>query len=194
MNQMAADGYALLAPVADQDAALGYPLRALCGAIGQCFDEGEQLFRARPGRDAWQQALDPTACPDFLLPWLGQLVGVAVTPNVSPAVQRNQVIAEPGFQRGRPSALKAAVQATLTGTKVVVVQERFGDAWTLKVSTITGETPNPTATNKAIQASKAAGLITGPGTLGSLPHIDDALRTIDLASGTIDAATLANVI
>lgn len=194
MNAMATEVYADLEPVARGDDQRGYPLRALVGAIGQCFDQVERLVRAQPGKDAWAQALDPTACPDFLLPWLGQLVGVQVPPHVAPVMQRTQVIAEAGFQRGRPSALISAVQATLTGTRTVRLTERAGDAWTMAVATDPAETPNQALTNLAIAQAKAAGLVTGPGTTTSLPHINDARRTINLATGTINAATLANVI
>lgn len=192
-TQIAADAYNRLEPVWAGDDQRGYPLLTFLGGIGEAFRDVEEIARAQPGREPYQQAYDIDLAPDWFLPFLGMFVGVAVTPNASPEVQRQQIRAEGGFIRGRVSTLVAVVQATLTGAQRVRVSERYTDAWTIDVQTYPSETPHTTVTANAARAAKAAGLVMTVGTR-SLPEIDDGTRTIDAAgSVTINAATFADV-
>lgn len=153
LNQFAADAYAYLEPIADQDQANGYALAALIGGLGIAFDQVEQVARARPGRDPYQQVFDIDECPDFMLGWLGQLVGVPFTAYTDPVAKRQQVRAEQGLYRGTVQNIAAAVAATQTSAGRVSILERNPDAWSLQVSYDPVHTPNVTA---AVAAAKAA--------------------------------------
>jgi hypothetical protein len=120
--------YARLGPVAVQDEALGWPLLTLVQALAEMARQVEELVRpADIARHAWDPLLDVDLSPDWNLPYLGQFVGVRVTPGATPAQARAQIKAEGGFQRGTPAAMVAAVRATLVGTQYVFLKERDGD-------------------------------------------------------------------
>lgn len=191
-TQIAADAYARLEPIWAGDDQRGYPLLTFLGGIGEAFRQVEEIARAQPGREPYQQAYDIDLAPDWFLPFLGQFVGVQVTPGADPVVQRQQVRAEGGFIRGRPSTLVSAVQATLTGAQRVRLTERYTDAWTIDVQTYPTETPDTTATANAARAAKAAGLVMTVGTR-SIPLVDDGTRTVDAGTATVDTATFADV-
>lgn len=191
-TQFAADTYARLEPVWAHDDLRGYPLLAFLGGLGEAFREGEEIARAQPGREPYQQAYDIDRCPTIILPLLGQMVGVSVNTALSDAGQRTQIRAEGGFVRGRPATMLSAVQATLTGSKRARLTERSADAWTILITTDPADTPDSAATNRAGQAAKPAGdLLTV--SQSSTPLIDEALRIIDSATGVIDTAAFTDV-
>lgn len=193
LNQFGQDLYDRLQPIQGDDESTGWVLACICGAIGIMYDEVEQLVRARAGRQPWQQAFDINQAPDFHIPWLGQCIGVRVTPGISAMLQRAQVRADAGFYRGGIDSLVSSIQETLTGSKAVLVIPRAGaDAWQLEAFTNTAETPDPTATNNAGQAAKVAGLILTV-SQRDVPVVDDATRTVDASTGTCDSATFADI-
>ena len=100
MTQMAEDAYATLGPIAGADAANGYALRGLCNAIGSMFAQSEEAVRAVAGFDAWTQTWNIDRCPAWLIPFVGQAVGVLVTPGLTTAEQRAQVKEEGAWKRG----------------------------------------------------------------------------------------------
>lgn len=192
VTQIAQDAYDWLSPIQADDAARGYPLLAFLGGIGEMFREVEQLVRARPGRDPWQQAFNIDACPDFQVAWLGQMVGQRVSASDTPDAQRAQIKAQGGFKRGRPSTLVANVQATLTGMQRVQLIERSADAWTMTIVTDPTETPNTAATNAAAQSAKAAALVLTM-LQSSTPFWFQGSRTFAAAPNTFASATLSQV-
>lgn len=191
---IAAEAYAAVEPIAAQDAASGYPLRALMRAIGTMFAQTEEAIRALgDGLDSWERVFDPDRAPDWLLPFVGLAVGVVVVTGSTPAEQRVQIKAEGAWHRGRPSALIAAVAATLTGAKGVRLVERNSTAWTALIVTRPSETPNPTLTKNAALSQKPGGMKFFLEE-SDLPLIDEATKTIDEATAaTIDTATLSQV-
>lgn len=110
----------------------------------------------------WSGIVDVNRAPYKALPWLGQLVGVD-TPNIVTGESslahesriRELVRATPGFKRGSPAAIEAAVSQYLTGTKTVIVRERNGSAYQLQVLTKRDETPTEDwgATNLILYSS-----------------------------------------
>jgi hypothetical protein len=145
--------YAAMAPVAWLDGEADWALAKLDGAIGTMFQAVEDVARDTPAGPGWSSVVDATRCPDAWLPWLGQFVGVV---NGS----RNAIVDHNGFQRGTPAAIRAATAAHLTGSKTVVLQERFGgDAYALAVYTLDTETPNPTQTRADILTQKPGGIV-----------------------------------
>lgn len=192
MSSFGQAAYDWLEPIAPDDDQRGYVLAIICGGIGAMFSDVEQLVRAQPGRQPWQQAFDIDACPDFQIPWLGQVAGVPVTPGIDPVAQRAQVKADAGFWRGGVSSLLLATLATLTGMQRQRLTERSSDAWTMLLTTDPADTPDPTATNLAAQAAKVAGLSLTV-IQSSVPLIDEGTRTIDASTATIDTATITDI-
>jgi Carbohydrate binding domain len=124
------------------------------------------LFTSYNGYPAWAVVMDVDTAPFKALPWLAQFVGVTI-PNQGPeetdidydARVRAYIKATPGFSRGSPDALIAAVQQTLTGAKTVYLRERYGGAYRMEVVTITSQIPDPAATLRAILSQKPAGIV-----------------------------------
>lgn len=192
-SQFAAECYAKLAPLTGAEATYGFPLRALMRAVGSMFQQVEDAIRAKDGLDAYSQTFDVERTPDWLIPFVGQAVGVKVTPGLPPAEQRQQVREESGWARGRPAAIVSAVERTLTGTKEVRLTERAGTPYQVLVVTRPEETPDVEATERAGREQKPGGLIM-TFVQSDSPLIDEAPREIDAATeGTIDTATLAQV-
>jgi hypothetical protein len=192
LTDFAQAAYDWLEPIQADDDQHGYVLAALCGGIGEMFREVEELVRARPGRQPWQQAFDIVECPDFQVPWLGQCIGVRVTPGIGPGLQRAQVQADAGLWRGGASSLISAAQATLTGAKRARLTQRSSDPWTMLLTTDPADTPDPTATNRAAQAAKAAGIVLTV-VQSSVPLIDEGTRQIDASTATIDTVTITDI-
>lgn len=153
------DLYAALEPVATEDEALGYPLAIYAQALGHLFQEVVDLARDTTALPGWAGLMDPATAPDDALGWLAQFVGVSIPLGTSPADARAAILARTGFERGTPGAIVVAAQRTLTGSRRVLISERYGgDPWALGVFTLTSETPSPAATLAAILEQKPAGI------------------------------------
>lgn len=195
MNQFAADAYAYLEPVADQDAGNGYVLAALIAGLGMAFDQVEQVARARPGRQPYQQVYDIDECPDFMLGWLGQLVGVPWTSYTDAVAKRQQVRAETGLHRGSTGNIEAAVAATQTADRVTIL-ERNPDAWSIGVAYDPAYTPNVPAATAAARASIPWGLaLTVTSVSQPLFEQAGATRTFEgvAATVTFESAVLSDL-
>jgi hypothetical protein len=151
--------YAAMTPLAWRDEEYGWALAALDGAVGEMYQEVDDLARDTAYGPGWSSVMDLARCPDAWLPWLAQFPGVSVVAGTTPAEMRARILSTDGFRRGSPAAIRAATQATLTGSRTVYEAERFGgNAYVLAIRTITGETPNAAATRAAIIAQKPAGI------------------------------------
>lgn len=192
VTQFAQDVYNRLEPIWAGDGQRGYPLLAFIGGLGEAFRQGEEAARARPGRQPYQQCWDINACPDWLLPFLGQAVGVTVTLSQTPDQQRAQIIAEQGYARGRPANLIGRVEQTMTQPGRVHLIERDPDAWGIAVRYDPAYTLDATATQNAITAGTVAALAVNA-VSSSVPIIDEGTRTIDAAAGVINTVTLADI-
>jgi Phage tail protein (Tail_P2_I) len=159
LASFADDLYDALLPVAWLDGEAGWHLALYCGAIGEMFQSVADVARDTPQGPGWSAVMDLARCPDAWLPWLGQFAGVTVPPGATPAQGRAWIAGTDGFKRGTPAAIRAATQATLTGSKTVVFQERLGgNAYVLGVYTLTPETPDQAATLRAILSQKPGGI------------------------------------
>jgi hypothetical protein len=112
--------------------------------------------------------------------YLGQFVGVRVPDGASLDDAKALILDRPASKRERPLALVTAVQALLTGTKRVVLQERdTGSAFHHALFTYSSQTPDPDAVESLIARIKPGpdiivyNLLTGP----SYQDIYDALPT-----------------
>lgn len=116
-----------------------------------------------PSQVGWSLLLDVDRCPVEALPWLAQIVGLKLNTALSEADQREQIESTPNWKRGTPGALQAAPAPYLTGTKTVILRERYdgsgNDApYDIEVITYTGETPDSASVLKALITQKATGL------------------------------------
>lgn len=156
--------YDSIAPLMSQDAQNGFAGQILCGAFATLLDPVAYVVRdgedgALPG---WAVIFDVDNVQPQWLPWIAQFLGDsgAVANNPSVAAQRQLVKAPVNFNRGKASAIVAAAQATLTGTKTVLFNQFVGASpWVISVATFTSETPDTIATKNAILANMPAWII-----------------------------------
>lgn len=200
-NPFAEAVYARLAPVATEDETLNWPLLKFIVALSQMFAKVEAIVRAGDGRVPYSPLLDVTVCPPFALPFLAQFAGVKLralntgeTLDDWAVYARDAIVRRSGRNRGRPDAILSAVEQTLTGTKSVRLLERAGgDAYALTIITKPAETPDVAKATAAALTQKPAGIVLTM-VQTDLPLIDEGTRTIDASTGTIDSATLADII
>jgi hypothetical protein len=145
--------YDSVAPLMKQDAANGNVGAILCGAFATMLDPVVAVVS--DGQDGnlpgWAPAFDPVGNPVWL-DWMGQFVGVERPSGVNDAGMSQLVQHPTGFNRGSVEAMTTAVQATLTGTKTVLINTRVGAApFSMTVATFTIATPNSQATLLALQ-------------------------------------------
>lgn len=171
----------------------GYPMALLMTGAGAVAGDLYDIVRDRDEGVGWSILLDTVRCPPKYLPWQAQFAGVKLPAGISEADARARITSPPAFRRGTISAVKDAVRATLTGTKDVELRYRVdGDAYAVQLFTDTAETPDPAATEAAALAQLPWWLDLTYEVTDSGPVIDEATRTIDALTGTIDDATLAN--
>jgi hypothetical protein len=194
ISQFGQDAYDYLEPLWADDDQRGYPLKTLIAGLSEAFRQVEEVARAQPGRDPYQQAWDITRCPDYLLPFFGQAVGNPVTPGADPDVQRAQISAELNFYRGSLQNLIAAAAANQTQPNRTTVIERLSDAWTISVAYDPLYTPDVAAYTNAIKAAIpwALGLTIHS---ASIPLFAEGSRIPDTLASTVlfDTATLAQI-
>jgi hypothetical protein len=82
----------------------------------------------------WSQALDINRAPTFVLPWLGQFVGVRFDPSLRDDQQRYLIENAPGFARGTPAAIVAAANQYLLAGYTATLIERDTSPYHLAVS------------------------------------------------------------
>lgn len=116
------------------------------------------------GEVGWSLLLDVNRCPMEALPWLAQIVGLKLNTALSEADQRQQIHDVPNWKRGTPGAVQGAPVPFLTGTKTVIIRERYdgsgNDApYAIEAITYTSETPDATKVEAVIREQKAEGLI-----------------------------------
>lgn len=188
-----------LGPISQRDDEMtGWALLALCQALVGPLQFLEDIVRDSDTHIGYEAILDVDVCPPWALEWLGQFIGVRVTPgdpNDPDWVDRarTEIHATTGFQRGTIDAMVAAAQLTLTGTKTVQVSERSGGPGQLVVLTLAAETPDPVATERALRSQKAAGLVLTYAVSGDSPFINQGTLTIDAVGVAIDDATIDDV-
>lgn len=91
--------------------------------------------------------------------WLGQLGGVVVPRGASTEQARDLVRSQRASRRGTPAAIVAAAQSALTGTRRVLLVERDGSPWRLRLVTYRVQTPDPAAVVRAVSAEKPVGIV-----------------------------------
>jgi hypothetical protein len=109
----------------------------------------------------WQILLDPDRCPVEALPWLAQLAGATLSPDMDEAQQRAAIKSPEAFRRGTPAAIVQVAQRRLTGTRTVLFVERYtGLPYRMKIATLESETPDPALTEaEIIREQKPVGIL-----------------------------------
>jgi hypothetical protein len=110
---------------------------------------------------AWSVIFDPERAPPEALPYLAQFSGAVLTPEMEEAARRAAIQTPEAFSRGRKASLEAVAKRRLTGTKTVLITERYtSNAWRLRVETLEAETPDPEGTVADIVAyQKPIGIV-----------------------------------
>jgi hypothetical protein len=89
--------------------------------------------------DGWPVAFDLDATP--YPAWLGQTAGTRVPAGLTLQQQREYVRDRRAWRRGTPRAIRAAVAATLRGSRRVELLEREGSPWRFTVQVYASEVP-----------------------------------------------------
>jgi hypothetical protein len=165
--------YDALAPLMESDqpemsdADNGYVGAILSGAFATMVDPVSDIVRDQAnGTPGYAILFDPDGLVNInrseWLPWLAQFVGDSQAVLSAPDVATKKAIikAPLNFKRGRPSTIVAAAQNTLTGAKVVLLNQFLGGSSNaLGITTFTSQTPKPTATVNAIMAVMPAWIV-----------------------------------
>jgi hypothetical protein len=139
----------------------------LCSALATMVDPVSDIVRDQAdGTPGYAILFDVDGLvrigrPEWL-PWLAQFVGDSqAVLSTSDVPTRQAIIKTPqNFTRGRPSTIVAAAQNTLTGAKVVLLNQFLGaNSNAIGITTFTSQTPNPTATVNAIMAVMPAWIV-----------------------------------
>lgn len=120
-------GRALTSPDSDNGWALAELVNAASAGLGADVDA------VRGGRAAWAKILDPTTCPEHLLPYLAQFVGVEYNSRLTTAQMRAKIKERPYHRRGTVEAIKNAARSWLLFGDIVLT-ERDGSAYAFTVS------------------------------------------------------------
>lgn len=141
-GNFAESAYAQMAPVAYADEQYDWPLLKLVGAIGQMFQQYDDLAHSDELGGPWSKLLDINRIPDEGVAWLGQFLGVQVDTSLSIEDQRQQIRDHEGWDRGTLEYLRRKIQQSfqLHGTKKVIIRERDTSPYHFTVITYTSET------------------------------------------------------
>lgn len=151
--------YGTLGSLTDGDESGGWLLLQLCESLVSGLEK-VNFYAEETGFPGWSALLDLNRAPTEALGYLAQFKGVQLDLGLDDASQRLRIQEAAGFTRGRPTALIAAAQQRLTGTKTVYLTERWmGDPYRIRVRTYVSETPDQAAMLAALQALVPAGII-----------------------------------
>lgn len=159
VTEVTEDLYEALGPLTAGDEERDWPLLRFLDAL--CATTVEPIAELFSDRDqpGWQIVFDPENAPASVLPYLAQFVGVQLLPSDSEERQREKITMPEQFKRGTPAAMLAAVEATLTGGRTVLMDEFFGgSAYALRIRTLASETPDEAVTEAAARSQKPIGI------------------------------------
>lgn len=165
--------YASLIPGATaRDEELDWPLLRFCAALSTIFEKGWEIAQPYKAENppvagapptqkvGWVHMFNPWTVPVWALDYFGQFAGVRMQEGWTEEQKRSAIATPSGFARGTLEALVNAVKGELTGSKSVLVFERYtGDAYRLAVRTYDVETPSDDAVIAAILTQKPAGIV-----------------------------------
>jgi hypothetical protein len=146
--------------------ALGPALTARAGTLLEPLVDGltselgaTDALLSPAGDEAWPVVFDLDTTPHPA--WLGQTAGTRVPGGLSRQQQREYVQDRRAWRRGTPGAIRAAVAATLRGSRRVELLERNGSPWQLTVQVYSSEVPggDTAPVLAAAQSQKPVGIV-----------------------------------
>jgi hypothetical protein len=117
----------------------------------------DDIVRDEPNSPGWSRELDPSTTTRPR--WAAQFTGDTPPPGLTETQVRQRLTDRPHQRRGRAASIAAAARPLLTGTRSVIVYERDGSAYRLRVRTYAEETPDVAAVTAALEAAKPGGLL-----------------------------------
>jgi hypothetical protein len=145
-----------------QDYPLARWLSLLLDQAGEVVDLHDRI-QADDAADLSELA-DPQLADMAWLPWLGQMVGVTLPPNLTGQAARDAVqFASSGYRSGTKAAVADAAKSELTGTRYAKVYDHSTDTsqigaageWDVLIVTRTSETPSVARVLDAVVAKRA---------------------------------------
>lgn len=112
-------------------------LAPLVRGLSTVADETDALIA--PTDRGWAAVFDLDQTP--MPAWLGAATGTTVPGGLTLAEQRAYVRERSQWRRGTPGAIREAVRAVLTGSRRVVLYERDGSPWRLRIRVWSAELP-----------------------------------------------------
>jgi hypothetical protein len=163
-SQAAEEIYAALEPAFTQgDEANDWVALRICMAIvaGKINLLHELLIDDITNLPAWAIVFDPERASEVALPFLSQFSGALLTPEMDAEARRLAIQTPEAFSRGQVKSLEAVTKRRLTGTKTVILTERYsGSPWRIRIETIEAETPEPEQTEAdLIRYQKPLGIL-----------------------------------
>lgn len=144
--------FARLTPVHQGDTKA---LRVLCRAATRVMEETDRFANDDGAPVGWAAALDPDLAPTGSLGWLAMFTGAPGDVKTRQGVKDGWIL-----RRGRPASIRIAMAQTLTGTRRVILTERYqGSAWRLLAQTYSVETPSPAETEAVFREHVPMGVI-----------------------------------
>lgn len=170
VSQAAERLYGLLWPHTLEDEVNDWHLLLFCEALaGTLFEQVRSYVSDRDDMLGWEVIFNVDECPPEALAYLGQFVGVHFEDKLTDQEKRDKIKDRPAFRRGTVGAIEAAAKLRLTGTKSVLIKERFESPYRLLIRTFTKQTPDPEGTRADILSQKPAGIV--------LDYADTNLKT-----------------
>lgn len=177
-----------LQPYIEADPTGGQDALTYIAGVAAMAEPIASMVRDTDAGPGWSALFDPHRCPPEFLMIPAQIKGVRLNQSDPVEVQRAMIEAGDGQRRGSPTAQLIAGQATLTGNRTVIFQDRFeGNAWRQRFITRVAETPSPSLTLAAFKSQKPVGMITIHAVFDGPTWEDIAAR----AGGTYTWADLA---
>lgn len=130
--------------------------------VGTLLEPVRLWVADRDDMPGWAFLLNADESEEKALGWLSQFNGAVLPVGASIDTQRETIKRPANLVRGRKKTILEEVQATLTGSKVVTIKERFGfgedHAYRLFVRTYTAQTPDEDVTEKVLERATPGGI------------------------------------
>jgi hypothetical protein len=155
---------ALPAMYRDADEPLDFPLLRWLSLVGDRAGEIDVLHDRLSADELGEvsELADPAAADEAWLPWLAQMVGVRLPPNVTGQAARDAVaFASSGYRGGTKAAVADAARSALTGARYVKVHDHSitepgnGGEWDVLLVTRVSDTPDVQAVLDAVVSKRA---------------------------------------